>query len=221
MAKPLPSPEEALDLLQASLRNARDLVEAARALVDVGHAPRAYSLATLAFEEIGKAHMCISAMRRDPQSSVLPSFGPSGESFWQAWVGHGPKLAFAEAFLTYAVRGTGSPGDGIADRLIEHARAENRRKMRGFYVDFDAGVLTPDAITLEEARQQIDDVSTVLAISERQWCSPGARERALALLSEPAQIHALDARIEDAVRQDPEAALAQARSHFTAALGIE
>jgi len=217
MNKPLPSPEEALDLLQAALSNARRLLDASTVLVDAGHAPPAYSLATLAFEEIGKSHMCILAMRLDPQSDTMPSFGPSGEGFWQAWGNHRPKIAFAQAFLTYAVQGAENPGAGVAARLVDQARAENAQKMRGFYVDFDAGVRTPDEITADQARQQIADVDAVLVICERTWCSADARAKALARLSRPAETYELDARVASAVEQDPAAAFEQARSLFKAA----
>jgi|SRR5579884_740373 AbiV family abortive infection protein len=222
MSKPLPSPEEALDLLQAALSNARRLLDASTVLVEAGHAPPAYSLATLAFEEIGKAQMCILAMRRDPRSDTLPSFGPSGEGFWQAWGSHGPKIAFAQAFLTYAVRATESPGAGVAARLVDRARGENAQKMRGFYVDFDAdGVHTPDEITEDQARQQIADVDAVLVFCERTWCGDDARAKALARLGRPAETYELDARVARAVEQDPSAAFQQAKSLFTAATAIE
>jgi AbiV family abortive infection protein len=64
MAKTMPVPDlDTLgDFALASVRNARRLLEDADLLLRRGRWPSAYSLAVLAFEEAGKAWMCITAM---------------------------------------------------------------------------------------------------------------------------------------------------------------
>jgi hypothetical protein len=52
--RPVPGHDALLALIQASLRNAGDLLEEARLLVGNGHSARAHALGTLAFEEMGK-----------------------------------------------------------------------------------------------------------------------------------------------------------------------
>ncbi len=64
MAKTMPVPDlDALgDFALAAARNARRLLDDAELLLKRGRSPSAYSLAVLAFEEAGKAWMCVVAM---------------------------------------------------------------------------------------------------------------------------------------------------------------
>lgn len=62
MTRPVPPRHDLVTLLQACLHNAGDLLTDARLLLEAGQAPRAHALATLAFEETGKAFICIPAL---------------------------------------------------------------------------------------------------------------------------------------------------------------
>jgi AbiV family abortive infection protein len=57
--RPVPPRDDLLKLIRASAFNARDLLTAARLLLGAGSSPQAHALATLAFEEVGKANLCI------------------------------------------------------------------------------------------------------------------------------------------------------------------
>ena len=82
MARPIPEFDDLITLMQASLRNAGELLSDARLLLAAGRAPRAHALATLAFEEIGKAFICVLAVVPTP----APFFGIRSEGdFWKAW----------------------------------------------------------------------------------------------------------------------------------------
>ena len=84
-----------MTLLQACLHNAGDLLTDARLLLEAGRAPRAHALATLAFEETGKAFICIPALLPVPE----PFFGSRGHDFWAAWNSPTDKLTWARGFL--------------------------------------------------------------------------------------------------------------------------
>ena len=63
-------------------------------------APRAHALATLAFEEIGKAFICIVPLL--PNTSGYFGIRSEGD-FWKAWNSHADKLAWARAYLSLLV----------------------------------------------------------------------------------------------------------------------
>src|SRR5260370_40417621 len=63
MVRPIPPRDDLLALFQATKANAGDLISDAELLADVGRFPRAHALATLAHEEIGKAQLCLLAVR--------------------------------------------------------------------------------------------------------------------------------------------------------------
>lgn len=76
--------EPLVRLLQACLHNAGDLLTDACLLLEADRAPRAHALATLAFEETGKAFICILALLPGPELF----FGSRGYDFWAAWNSH-------------------------------------------------------------------------------------------------------------------------------------
>src|SRR5260370_24294125 len=79
---PMPTAGQLRQLAQAAAQNAADLAADARLLLDAGRFPRAYALATLALEELGKMELCheVLAGRLDDKG------------FRQEWSQHQSKL---------------------------------------------------------------------------------------------------------------------------------
>lgn len=219
MTRLLPSPEELVTLIQASLHNASGLLDDARTLLAAGSAPRAHALATLALEEIGKSHLCIlgAGLVPVPDGTV---YGPAGEDFWTAWMKHPVKLFWAQCQLRMVIRDAGGPVDEVAVQIAAEARADHLRKLRGFYVDFEDGTIRlPSEITAADAEELIDDAALVLKVAESAWCADGSRERALDVLSRPEELVAMTERLAQAMVADPEATFTTAREIFTDAMG--
>jgi AbiV family abortive infection protein len=215
--RPVPSPEDLIALIQASVRNASELLEAARLLLAAGHVPRAHALATLALEEIGKSHLCILA------SGLVPIPGGATytdeKTFWETWRAHPAKLFWALSFLRMVICEPDIPLDEAAARIEDEARAEHLRKLRGIYVDFEDGaVRLPSEITTEAADRLIAEAAVVVAAAEARWCSDGARERALEILGRPPGFAEMTERIGQVLAADPDAAFETGRKVFTDAM---
>jgi AbiV family abortive infection protein len=206
MARPIPELDELVTLIQASLGNAGELLSDARLLLVAGRAPRAHALATLAFEEIGKAFICILAV----VPSSAPLFGIRSEGdFWKAWNSHTDKLAWARGFLFLLIR---EPSASVADtvtRLANTSLADHLRKMRGLYVDYaDGSVLVPSDVTSAEAAELASDVQAVLDIATSVWGHDGMRERLHELREQYAdQFSNLLTLAAEVIARDPDAAL--------------
>lgn len=175
MTRPIPADEELVALIQACLWNAGDLLADAGHLLEASRVPRAHAVATLAFEEIGKACMCMLALLPQP----TPFFGVHGQdNFWKAWNDHTDKLSWASGFLELLIRQPTTPVLTAAERLLASARTNHLRKLRGFYVDYvDGTVLLPAEITDAEARQLISDVQGVLDVAKQGWCHDAVLDR--------------------------------------------
>jgi AbiV family abortive infection protein len=163
MAKTTPVPDlDALgEFALAAARNARRLLDDAELLFSRGRWPSAYSLAVLAFEEAGKAWMCVFAMMVPDE--VRPDW-PYGDLI----AGHVDKLLAAHAMAhILAAASTGqdvitSLAD-IGENLDELARGHNQAKQRGLYADLlDGTVREPSSITKDEARRMLAIVRGLL-----------------------------------------------------------
>ena len=145
-ARELPSAETARDLIAALLGNASDLVADARLLLANQRFARAYALAVLASEELGKTYLCLQIALGDP---TLDARG-----FWTGWRHHGEKLEAAWAYHTAFL----AQLDQVDfDRLCEPPQRMRVDKMSAFYVDLDDEVVrTPQAIHPGAARQMVD-----------------------------------------------------------------
>lgn len=60
--RPIPCREDLLALMHALLANASDLVDDAELLLENARFPRAYALAALGGEELGKIYLCLDAL---------------------------------------------------------------------------------------------------------------------------------------------------------------
>jgi AbiV family abortive infection protein len=76
----VPSPELARSLVAALLQNASDLTADARLLLENRRFARAYALAVLSVEELGKTYLCLQVALGD---------GPvTAREFWTGWRNH-------------------------------------------------------------------------------------------------------------------------------------
>jgi len=150
---------------EAAARNAHGLVEDAELLSGAGRLARAYSLAGLAVEEVGKADS-LAALATMPEN--LRARAPVGRML--EW--HQMKLV--KGMLTAAVpigavgmatRLVNMPvsdvGEIVAERIDKaQAFAEHmdRLKLRGLYVDVDRSgqIREPAEVTAAEVRDQLD-----------------------------------------------------------------
>jgi len=145
----------------AAARNASGLVQDAELLSAAGRLARAYSLAGLAVEEVGKAGT-LAALAAMPEN--LRARAPLGRMLeWHQW-----KLVTGQLIAAVPV---GVPG--VADRfvtmplseitnILDNARASaqdvDRLKQRGLYVDVDRSgqVREPSEVTAAKVRIQLD-----------------------------------------------------------------
>ena len=139
----LPSEEMALSLIHALLANATELVGDARLLLGERRPPRAYALAVLAIEELGKTYPCLLIMLGDPSLTA--------RAFWAGWRRRAEKIDSAWAYHTAFL----AVLEAIDfSRLGEVPVEMGSVKMRGFYVDLvDQGIQAPAAIDTVARRE--------------------------------------------------------------------
>lgn len=158
--KDAPAGELALGSIAAA-RNACSLVEDAELLSGAGRLARAYSLAGLAVEEVGKAGS-LATLAAMPEN--LRPQAPVGRML--EW--HQMKLVAGELIAavplgapTLATKFVTMPLSEV-DELLDAAQAfaedVDRLKQRGLYVDVDTSghVREPSEITAAEVREQLD-----------------------------------------------------------------
>jgi AbiV family abortive infection protein len=166
MSKAVQVPElDALgDFAIAAAKNSRRLLEDAELLASRGRWPGAYSYAILAFEEAGKAWLCIIAMLMPDNSRAEFPFGDlDWDHTWKLGAAHG--MVFMLAFL----RG----GDNAPESILQDghvldalARQHNQAKQRGIYADIrDGEVWDPANITRKEAKAMVAAVRDLLDCS--------------------------------------------------------
>ena len=145
----------------AAARNARGLVQDAELLSGAGRLARAYSLAGLAVEEVGKAGS-LAALAAMPEN--LRARAPLGRMLeWHQW-----KLVTGQLIAAVpvgvpgvAARFVTMPLSEVAD-ILDQARASaqdvDRLKQRGLYVDVDRSgrVREPSEVTAADVRGQLD-----------------------------------------------------------------
>lgn len=156
---PLPTHEQLLNLTHALLANAAALVDDASLLHEHGRHPRAYALAALSGEELGKVYLCLEAL--------LPSEEFDGSRFWSNWRLHGNKLESARAYAAAFVDDLDTLD---IDRLGSDAKLIGTQKLAAMYVDFNGQEpLTPDRIGAADAaaliattRRSIDHAEVAL-----------------------------------------------------------
>jgi AbiV family abortive infection protein len=135
VTRPLPPRDDLVRLIQASAFNARDLLADARVLSDAGSSPRAHALATLAFEEVGKANLCILV--------IMPPGFISAAEFWDSWLSHSHKLRWARLAQSRPHAAAGGGWLHVGDHLglmLRQCRAHKAAQRSGSGLA-DAGLL--------------------------------------------------------------------------------
>lgn len=185
-------------------RNAGDLLEDARLLLDHARHGRALSVAVLAFEEYGKTLAAFTVLMSggDPVSIA---------DFHKMQARHDGKLTAAGVWA--AIMRPDQPLDeSLADHMSELVQQMNRRKMAGFYVDrSETGVATPSAIPAAEARGYLETATAYEATLDRLLPIDFPDELLAAVWSAgPTLIAALDEQME--ATEEPGAVLAAWRN---------
>ncbi|MET9321985.1 AbiV family abortive infection protein [Streptomyces sp. NPDC003038] len=152
-----------LDLGREAFKHARELLRAARLVLDAEIWSVAYANAALALEEIGKGVMC---------TAILPL--PDGkrqeemEAFRARVTDHGAKSFCAQLVLGMAGEGAPDSVEELFKQADRNARRTNKNKFRGLYVDYKntGHILRPSDITKTQATELIATAEKALAISE-------------------------------------------------------
>lgn len=168
--RPIPPRDDLLALFDAAQENALALITDAEILAEADRFPRAYALATLALEELGKADLCLVAMTW-PE---MPS-----EEFWEIFKDHEVKLArahFKDSFRQPEPYGTMAKQRRKGKKF---SRSRHSQKMRGLYVDYENGrISNPKKITETMARAQIKTVGeSVIFAHVLHWSGESLTDR--------------------------------------------
>lgn len=157
----MPGSDTVGQMANAAAQNARRLLDDADLLVKRGRWPTAYSLAVLAFEEAGKAWVCVIAMLVPDEAKPDFPFGELvGGHLWKLQAAHG-----MAGLLAYIRGGDGAPTSILqtAEVLDSLAREDNRAKQRGFYADCEDNVIwSPSQVTRDEAKTIVTAVHELL-----------------------------------------------------------
>lgn len=146
----------------AASANARRLLTDAETLLSAGSCPTAYSLAVLAFEEIGKSWLCTNALLApDSLRAVIP--------FGELMGRHSNKLQAARMIMPMLALVKGEPDSGaeafaaVIAPMEDVAQQDNLAKQRGIYVDYDDGAIwNPSQVGCDEARDIVARVRDLL-----------------------------------------------------------
>ena len=132
-----PTPRQLGELARLALTNAADLAADAQVLLDAERYPRAFALATLAAEELGKHYLCVSWSGFDPADRKL------WRRFWKEFHGHTPKL---EHWIGYVIDLVGlvdyESWEETWKLMPVGAQSQHQVKLATFYVDFRDGAPT-------------------------------------------------------------------------------
>jgi len=166
------------------------------------HGQRAHSLATLALEEIGKAHLCVLVVI--PPLNVI-----SEEDFWKSWRDHKAELLWAFGLVRVIINQPQGSLTELHGCVADESSATHLAKMRGFYVDYadDGTVQVPADITAAEAAAVINDAQASLDFLTPSWGDEGIFDRIGQLDQQADQFAALHASIMSAIEVRPEATL--------------
>lgn len=162
--RPIPGRDKLDELARRALAHAGKQVASAEILLDHDAWPAAHAMATLAFEELGKAMLCLVG-------TGVPERERLNDWFWPAFNGHRQKLTIARFVLAMctAFLGTDATPSQPFPQVIDHfgvlADADHNTKMRGLYVDYrNDDILDPADVSEREARAMVGNVRVSLEV---------------------------------------------------------
>ncbi|MGA5064157.1 AbiV family abortive infection protein [Streptomyces exfoliatus] len=154
-------PQGPPDVGREALKHARELLRAARLILDAKIWSVAYANAALALEEVGKAALCTSIL-------PMPDYVRQAEvdAFPKRFASHEAKSFLG--FLVVRMVEDSATADWmeIYKRADRDARRTNKNKFRGLYVDYKhTGLLKPADVTEAQAADLIATVERALELS--------------------------------------------------------
>lgn len=153
----VPERDHLLALVGALVSNARQLLDDASLLLEHGRFARAFALAALAGEEVGKVYLCLDALLS--RDTVDP------QRFWWGWRQHGDKLDSMRAYTAAFVQDL---DDLDVEQLGTDAQHVGERKLAALYVDFDgSGPLLPDRVSEGESADLVSETRSVIEHLDR------------------------------------------------------
>jgi len=161
----VPDDGELVGIAAAASESAASKLKAATLLFGAGQWAEAFYNAALGFEELGKAHLCMTMV-------VIPvqyrgAF--SAREFSEMFNGHAAKAAFGHLVLQMVDQ---DAPVAVTDMLAEveaAATQTNTTKFRGLYVDLgaDGALLRPRDVGEADARWMVDRLQTL-----HDWVGP-------------------------------------------------
>ncbi|MBK3571679.1 AbiV family abortive infection protein [Streptomyces sp. MBT62] len=162
----VPDDGELVGIAAAACESAASKLKAATLLLGAGQWAEAFYNAALGFEELGKAHLCMTMVMIPVQyrSEVSP------REFSELFNGQAAKAAFGHLVLRSLVD---QDAPAAATDMLAEAEAAatqtNGTKFRGLYVDLgtDGTLLHPKDVVEADARWMVDRLQTL-----NDWMSP-------------------------------------------------
>ncbi len=140
--------------------NANSLIEEANLLYRANKYPRAYFLAQIAIEEIGKISMLIASAQYPAQYSKV------WERFWKLFRSHSFKIGRAEISLQNSMFNFQF---NEYNKVFEIAERENQMKMNSLYVDIKTNSIKNPIkiINKSTAKRKIDEAKKKFTVKQK------------------------------------------------------
>ncbi len=156
--KQTPSERQLARLAYEAMKHASEGMTEAEGMLTRERWHWAFSTATLAIEEIGKAALCLAALGMPEDVRALMPFGA-------AFTDHKTKIAGARLILT--IFGSNSPPpafETITENIEASARATHQMRLHGMYVNYDdnGDLRLPSEVGEEAARGIVGELSAML-----------------------------------------------------------
>jgi AbiV family abortive infection protein len=151
---------------KGAVLNAARQLDASELLLANGHVALANGVATLAYEELGKAFLCVMTFSGVPSGPVDED--EQRKAFWRPFRDHEPKGSLAELHRRMFLSAEPPPEVLAAVKESDStAKAANTSKERSFYVEIKRGrILTPEKVSEKTARRMVANVRVLLGYFE-------------------------------------------------------
>ncbi|MEW1648633.1 AbiV family abortive infection protein [Streptomyces sp. NPDC091219] len=161
----VPDDGELIGIAAAACESAASKLKAATLLFGAGQWAEAFYNAALGFEELGKAHLCMSV-------AVIPTqyrSALSAREFSDMFNGHAIKAAFGHLVLQMVDQDAPAAVTDMLAEVEAAATQTNTTKFRGLYVDLgaDGVLLRPTDVAEADARWMVGRLQTLY-----DWVGP-------------------------------------------------